>query len=49
MSKFFQFTVFFGFFWVVAFLYSVTNLLERIHELLKQVREELARIRAAQT
>ena len=49
MSKFFQFTVFFGFFWVVGFLYAITNLLGGIHETQKQMREELARIRANQT
>jgi F0F1-type ATP synthase membrane subunit b/b' len=49
MSKFFQFTVFFGFFWVVGFLYAITNLLGRIHETQKQIREELAQIRANRT
>jgi hypothetical protein len=49
MSKFFQFVVLTCGGGCLIGTYYIVNLLDRIHELLKQVREELARIRANQT
>jgi len=49
MSKFFQFAVLTCGGGCLIGTYYIVNLLDRIHELLKQVREELARIRANQT